>query len=116
MFVSNDRMWIGSRTPTSTDQPIWQSRWSRQTATVRDRQDKLPEYEAAGVPEYWLIDDTASRSAFLRARRRRAVSGVPLGADGIYTSTVLPGLRLRVDWLWRDPLPDLDEALADLPE
>ena len=40
----------------------------------------------------------------------------PVGADGIYTSTVLPGLRLRVEWLWRDPLPTVDEALADLPD
>jgi hypothetical protein len=41
---------------------------------------------------------------------------VPVPEDGIYTSTVLTGLRLRVEWLWREKLPTLAEALADLPE
>jgi hypothetical protein len=26
--------------------------------------------------------------------------------DGIYASRILDGFRLRVDWLWRRPLPD----------
>lgn len=39
----------------------------------------------------------------------------PTSDDGIYTSTVLPRLRLRVSWLWQAPPPTLDEALDDLP-
>jgi hypothetical protein len=35
--------------------------------------------------------------------------------DGIYRSRILPGFLLRVDWLWRRPLPDPAEALRELP-
>ena len=39
----------------------------------------------------------------------------PVGADGIFTSPVVTGFRLRVAWLWQRPLPTLAAALADLP-
>jgi Uma2 family endonuclease len=82
---------------------------------VRDGRDKLAEYEQAGVPEYWIIDELRDEARFYildsEGRYRRAT----LGPDSIYTSTVLPGLRLRVSWLWQRPLPTLDEAEADLP-
>jgi hypothetical protein len=32
-------------------------------------------------------------------------------ADGIYRSTVLPGLWLDVNWLWQEPLPRLTAIL-----
>lgn len=81
----------------------------------RDRQEKLAEYEAAGIPEYWIVDEASKEALFyvLDADGRYRLSVID--ASGIYTSTVLPGLRVRTDWLWRWPLPDLEEALADLP-
>lgn len=82
---------------------------------VRDGRDKLAEYEAAGIPEYWIIDELRDEARFYvldsAGRYRRA----PVSEDGIYASAVLTGLRLRVSWLWRRPLPTLDEAQADLP-
>jgi len=38
---------------------------------------------------------------------------VLVGDDGLYRSTVLPGLTLRLDWLWQEQ-PDLLAALAEL--
>jgi Uma2 family endonuclease len=81
----------------------------------RDYLDKRAEYEIAGIREYWLIDPVQSRAWFYGLSSAGRYEERPPGEDGIYTSTVLPGLRVRVDWLWRDPLPTLDEALADLP-
>jgi Uma2 family endonuclease len=80
----------------------------------RDREDKFDEYEAAGVREYWIIDN--------RPRRRRAefytldASGVfqPITVeDGILRSKALPGFWLRIEWLWEDN-PNLLKALAEI--
>lgn len=81
----------------------------------RDRSSKFGEYAEAGIPEYWLIDEPRHEARFYVLGADGNYQDSPLGEDGVYTSTVLPGLRLRVDWLWRDPLPTFDEALADLP-
>lgn len=81
----------------------------------RDRVDKFDEYEAAGVPEYWIIDN--------RPRRRRAqfyhldgsgqYQSIPADAEGIYRSKALTGFWLRVAWLWEDQ-PDVLRALAEI--
>jgi Uma2 family endonuclease len=81
---------------------------------IRDHDEKFVEYEAAGIPEYWLIDVARHEAHFYVLNAQGQYREEAVGEDGIYTSTVLPGLRVRVDWLWRDPLPTLDEALADL--
>jgi Uma2 family endonuclease len=82
----------------------------------RDYRDKLAEYEAAGIREYWLIDPLQTKAWFYVLGTTGQYQEVPPDAGGIYTSTVLAGLQLRVDWLWRDMLPTVDEALADLSE
>jgi Uma2 family endonuclease len=84
-------------------------------STVRDRRDKLDEYEAAGVPEYWLIDEPRRAALFYVLGEDGRYMTAPMSDDGTYTSTVLPRLRLRVSWLWQTPPPTLDEALDDLP-
>jgi len=84
-------------------------------STVRDRRDKLREYEGARIPEYWLLDQPRQQAYFYVLDADGKYRLVPIGEDGVYASTVLTGLRLRVEWLWRSPLPTLDEALADLP-
>jgi Uma2 family endonuclease len=81
----------------------------------RDRRDKLIEYAAAGIPEYWLIDAPRREAHFYVLSSDNRYQDVPLSPDGVYTSTVLTGLQLRVEWLWRETLPTVDEALADLP-
>lgn len=82
----------------------------------RDRVDKFEEYEEAGVREYWIVDP--------RPRRRRAdfyqrdahgkYQPVPVSADGVYRSVVLPGFWLNVNWLWEEPLPELFLTLNEI--
>lgn len=81
----------------------------------RDRSDKFSEYEAAGIPEYWLIDPLRTEAYFyvLGEDGRYHLTVIP--PDGIFRSRVLEGFRLRVGWLWRVPLPTLAAALAELP-
>jgi Uma2 family endonuclease len=82
----------------------------------RDRRVKLAEYQAAGIPEYWLIDLPRRTATFYRLGDDGRYRPDPIDADGIYTSRVLAGFRLRVSWLWQRPLPTLASALADLTE
>jgi len=79
----------------------------------RDRGDKFYEYEAAGVPEYWLIDPEREWAEFfvLQGQRYRLVLG---GERGEYHSTLLPGFWLRVEWFWQRPLPAVEEVLLDV--
>jgi Uma2 family endonuclease len=81
---------------------------------VRDRSIKLLEYEAAGVIEYWLIDPLRRDADFYILGEDGHYHLAPISPDGVYHSHVLDGFRLRVDWLWRDPLPDPADALAEL--
>jgi len=73
----------------------------------RDHGTKLLEYEAAGIPEYWLIDPI-----------RREADIYILGEDGRYhraagfTSTVLSSFSLDPQVLWQDPPPDGAALLA----
>ena len=69
-------------------------------SVARDRGVKLRDYAAAGVQEYWLLDPEAER---IEVYGRQAASAfVPLAPDrtGALTSQVVPGLRLRPEWLW----------------
>jgi Uma2 family endonuclease len=78
---------------------------------LRDRGAKFAEYELDGVREYWLIDPINKRADFFvlgddgRFQRRTP------DAKGIYRSVVLKGFKLKVDWLWQEPLPKVSEAL-----
>jgi Uma2 family endonuclease len=85
-------------------------------STRRDYHDKLAEYESAGIREYWLIDPLQGKAWFYVLSSTGKYQEANAGADGVYTSTVLPGLCLRVEWLWRDALPTVGEALADLSD
>ena len=79
----------------------------------RDRVKKFGDYEAAGVGEYWLIDPERQTAEFHRLSDGRYRAAAP-DADGWYHSTVLPGFRLRVAWLFQSPLPKLLDVLAHL--
>ena len=69
----------------------------------RDRDQKMREYAAAGVREYWIIDP--------RPGKQRA-DFLHLDAEGVYTlaateddervaSAVIPGFWLRPAWIWQ---------------
>lgn len=70
---------------------------------VRDRSEKLSEYEGAGIPEYWLLDPIRREALFYR-----------LGDDGLFHSVVLPGFALRVAWLWQRPLPSVRDVMCQV--
>lgn len=75
----------------------------------RDRVKKFGDYEAAGIAEYWLIDPERRTAEFYQlVEGRYELAATP---DDIYASRVLPGLRLPLEWLHRNSLPPLLEAL-----
>ncbi len=80
----------------------------------RDRGDKFYEYQDGGVPEYWLIDPDRKTADFYQRDDAGLYRTVAPDADGYYTSRALAGFRLRVAWLWQDPLPDPVDALLDV--
>ena len=78
------------------------------SSTTRDRRDKLTEYEAAGVGEYWMIDSRGDRrdvTPFSRTSEGRFAPILPDG-DGRLHSAVLPGFWIDPAWFRQDPLPD----------
>ena len=79
----------------------------------RDRGEKFTEYEAGGVPEYWLLDPQRRWAEFyhLEGERYRLAFA---GAEGEYRSAVLPGFWLRVEWLWQQPLRPVLDVLREL--
>ena len=83
-------------------------------SVTRDYRDKLAEYQAAGIPEYWIIDPRRSEARFYQLGDDGTYRLSIIGEDGIYTSRIVEGFRLRVSWLWQRLLPTIDEALADL--
>ncbi|MCC7368858.1 MAG: Uma2 family endonuclease [Chloroflexi bacterium] len=81
----------------------------------RDRATKFLEYEAAGIPEYWLVDPLRQDVIFHELGADGHYHPGTISADGIYTSQALEGFRLKVDWLWREPLPTPSAARVELP-
>jgi Uma2 family endonuclease len=80
---------------------------------VRDRKEKYQEYEQGGVLEYWLIDPIRKQAEFYQRGEDGRYHLVAIGEDGIYRSIVLPGLWLKVEWLWQEPLPQLLYVLKE---
>lgn len=82
-------------------------------SVIRDRGEKYAEYEAEGVREYWIIDPMARRTDFFVLREDGRYVRVDPSPKGVYRSHVLSGLWIRTDWLWADPLPDMDDVVSD---
>jgi Uma2 family endonuclease len=86
------------------------------TSVTIDRVDKYLDYERAGVREYWIIDPRPRQQQadfFVRGESGRFVAA-PVDEDGVYGSTVIPGFRLRLDWLWQPEKTDAELALAEM--
>ncbi len=82
-------------------------------SAARDRGVKFYEYAQGGVPEYWLIDPQTEWVEFYRLEEDhyRLAFG---GEEGEYHALVLPGFKLRVEWLWQEPLPSPIRTLAEI--
>ena len=80
---------------------------------ARDRGDKFYEYEEAGIPEYWILDQSRRRAEFYQFEGERTYKLIDPDENGVYRSKVLEGLWLKVDWLWQDPLPTLMSVLKE---
>lgn len=80
---------------------------------ARDRGDKFYEYEQGGVSEYWLLDPLRKQAEFYQLDAERIYRPAAPDENGLYRSRVLPGLTLKVDWLWQEPLPSLLSILKD---
>lgn len=71
----------------------------------RDHGTKYQEYEAFGVPEYWIIDPLHAECRFYR-RVGELYSLIINSDEGVYTTPLLPDFRLHVPTLWLPTLPD----------
>jgi len=82
-------------------------------SVLRDRGTKFAEYELDGVREYWVIDPEGKRADFfVLGEDGRFVRKLP-DKKGFYHSSVLKGFRIKVDWLWQQPLPKVVDALRE---
>ncbi|MDB5292695.1 MAG: hypothetical protein JWL69_3936 [Phycisphaerales bacterium] len=70
-----------------------------------DRGEKLPEYEAGGVTEFWLLDPERKEAEFyVRGTDGTFHRSLP-DNDGVFHSTVIQGLWIKLEWLWQNPRP-----------
>jgi Uma2 family endonuclease len=76
----------------------------------RDYAVKRGEYERAGVREYWIIDPERQTAVFNRLDTDRRYAVIDPDAGEVYTTPLLPGLRVHIPTLWTHPLPNLGEV------
>jgi Uma2 family endonuclease len=66
----------------------------------RDRMHKLPEYAAAGVKEYWIVDPASETIEFLRLERG-AYTHEAFKGD-VYRSAQFPEINIDVPAYWKE--------------
>ncbi len=69
-------------------------------SVARDRGVKLRDYAAAGVQEYWLLDPEAERIKVYSRQPDGTFELLAPDRTGAMASRVVPGMRLRPEWLW----------------
>jgi Uma2 family endonuclease len=79
-------------------------------SVARDYVLKRAIYEQAGVREYWILDPDEKRATFLSLREGHYEESPPV--DDVFTSLVLPGMRLDVRWFWDQSRPAAYEVLG----
>ncbi len=86
------------------------------SSVTRDRDEKFREYEAAGVPEYWIIDSRPGyhRTDFYRLNESGRYMLFATEDEDRVESHILPNFWIRPAWLAQDPLPDPLLALAQI--
>lgn len=81
-------------------------------STARDRGVKLVEYEAAGIPEYWLLDPQHTEAVVYVLGKDGQYHPNPRDAEGRLVSVVLPDLVLHPDVLWGETFPQGMELIT----
>ncbi|MCC6442475.1 MAG: Uma2 family endonuclease [Armatimonadetes bacterium] len=76
----------------------------------RDRIEKLGEYKAAGVGEYWMVGPAAKEEEFYVLNSEGHHERPFSDEQGIYRSQARAGFAFPVAWLRQSPLPKLREA------
>lgn len=77
---------------------------------IRDRVEKFSEYQAGGVPEYWILDPIYQEALFYQRDEQGLFRRVQPDENGVYHSKALSRLALPVELLWRPRLPDAEET------
>lgn len=80
----------------------------------RDRGEKFVEYEAAGIPEYWLIDPDRKRAEFYVLDDHGRYHDAGVDDEGRYHSRILAGLWVEPGWFWQEPLPPVLDLLREI--
>lgn len=88
-------------------------------STAIDRGTKFLTYEAAGIPEYWLIDPERDDALFYHLIAVKNDEGIyelryrriELDANGDFQSIEISGFRLHVEMLWADKLPTTSQII-----
>ena len=83
-------------------------------SAARDRGDKYLEYEAGGVPEYWMLNPIRPWAEMYQLGEDGYYHQVFAGREGVYHAAAIPGFWLRVEWLWQQPLPHVLNILKEL--
>jgi Uma2 family endonuclease len=117
LFVARERLDIlGERGVTGAPDLVVEI-LSASTAAY-DRGTKLRNYDRSGVREIWMIDPYGPAGTEIYQRQEDGLRQLPLGAspaDAVLPSLALPGLRLRLEWLWPlDKFIPVHRALSGL--
>ena len=75
--------------------------------------NRLAAYEQAGTRELWIIDYLREQADFFYLENDQFIAA-PLSRRRYFSSRVLPGFRLDVQWFWSDPLPKPGPLLRKL--
>lgn len=78
----------------------------------RDHGEKFIEYEAGGVPEYWVLDPIRKDARFYRLNNDQVYIPQPLDLQGNYRTPALPDLAIHIPSLWEDDLPDAETMVS----
>ncbi len=110
-FVSNSR--LGDLRPTHFEGPPDMAiEIVSPESMARDWRDKYRDYEAAGVPEYWIIDPMSQRAdlyVLTGGKYRQLVAH-----EGWLHSTAVSGFCLKTEWFWPATRPKCQQALDEI--
>lgn len=79
----------------------------------RDWRDKYYEYQQAKVREYWIIDPNTNRFE-VYCLNEQGKYEAQRKEKGIVKSKILPEFRLKPEWLWQEPLPNVITIAKEL--